>query len=155
MNMRAPIFCIFALLSGLVPLAAQDLHFVGPSTVGKIPIYCEGDGCDAYLPVQGAYVGNQDNTGEKRLNSALGGLAGGLIGEEIAGAPGAIAFGALGAALGWHENNAKRWEKRAQEYDAAWQRGDDTYYNPANRLPNDAHWMYAGPSIELEDIKAK
>ena len=73
-----------------------------------------------------------------------------LIGDEIAGTPGAIAFGALGAFTGYDYVDRERWEADAKAYDQAWQRGDDIYYNPAHRLPlNNAHWLHAGPPVPV------
>jgi len=109
---------------------------------------CEGNGCDAYLPAVGHILRYEDVRGQRRLNSALGGLSGALIGEEIAGAPGALVLGAFGVAAGYHVTNKERWEKEAKAYDEAWRRGDDIVYNPAHRFPNTPHWLMAGPTIK-------
>lgn len=127
--------------------------FMRPSTItANVPLAdltpdwrCEGDGCDAFLPVLDYRRRYEDVSGQKRLNSVLGGVSGAIIGEEIGGAPGAAILGVIGAAAGYHVTNKKRWEKEAKEYEAAYQRGDDIYYNPANRIPNNPQWLTHGP----------
>lgn len=139
--------------------AFDNRDFMRPSTItADVPLTelqpdwrCEGDGCDAFLPVLDYRQRYTDVKGQKRLNSVLGGLSGAIIGEEIGGAPGALVLGAVGAAAGYHVTNKKRWEKEAKEYDAAYQRGDTIVYNPANRLPIQAHWMMAGPERPSQD----
>lgn len=111
-------------------------------------IPCEGNGCDAYLPVASHVLRYEDVKAQKRLNGSLGGLAGILIGEDVAGLPGAIAFGALGAATGWTESNTERWEEDQRAYEAGYLAGTDMFYDPSRRLPLNAHWMQAGPARE-------
>jgi len=126
------------MLAATPALAAQDM-----------PDYarlCEGNACDAFLPALKVPNPYRQAGGKHAAQSALGGLSGALIGDEIAGTPGAIGFGILGAALGYKHDYSKAWEKEAKEYRDAWNRGDDTFYNPAHRLPLEAHWMYAGPA---------
>ena len=106
---------------------------------------CQGDGCDAFLPVLDYRRRYEDVVGQKRLNSVLGGVSGAIIGEELAGAPGAAILGVIGVAAGYRVTNKKRWEKEAKEYEAAYQRGDDIYYNPANRIPDNPQWLTHGP----------
>jgi len=117
---------------------------------------CLGDGCDAYLPIlnkpQNRFV---DYKARHKWGGTLGGVSGALIGEEIAGVPGALVFGAFGAITGYDYIDRERWEADAKAYDEAWQRGDDTYYNPANRFPLEAHWMRAGPAVPLPGKKNK
>lgn len=113
--------------------------------------WCTGDGCDAFLPALGPSGLHRDTTGEKRLNSVLGGLSGALIGDEIAGTPGAAIFGVIGAAAGYQVTDKKRWEEDKRYYDAAYQRGDDIVYNPANRIPLNPHWLMAGPASPVKD----
>lgn len=113
--------------------------------------WCTGDGCDAFLPSLGPRGLHRDYTGEKRLNSVLGGLSGALIGDEIAGAPGAAIFGVIGAAAGYRVTDKKRWEADKRYYEAAHQRGDDLFYNPANRIPLNPHWFEAGPPGPIKD----
>lgn len=119
-----------------------------PAKAQEIPerVACEGDGCDAYLPVAGHVLQYEDVKGEKRLNSALGGLAGGIIGADIAGAPGAIALGALGIAAGYKESNKKRWETEKRVYEKGYLSGADMFYDPSHRIPLTPHWMMAGPA---------
>jgi len=145
---------VFLTVFASAPLWAQETEeaevvvleeVYGPNYVGPD---CEGNACDAYVPVIKHKPAHKDVTGEKRLNSTLGGLAGAIIGEEIAGLPGAIAFGALGAATGYHEANTERWEEQAKEREEAWKHGGDTFYDPSRRFPIEAHWMRAGPSID-------
>lgn len=109
---------------------------------------CEGDGCDAYVPVAGHIVQYKDVKGQKRLNGSLGGLAGAIIGEEVAGAPGAVALGALGVALGFEESNKERWEKQQKLYEEEYLSGVDMFYDPSRRIPHTPHWMLAGPAGE-------
>ncbi len=109
---------------------------------------CEGDGCDAYVPVASHVLQYQDVKAQKRLNGAMGGLAGVLVGEDVAGFPGAIAFGALGAATGWTESNTKRWEEDQKAYEKGYNSGADMFYDPSQRLPLNPHWMQAGPAGE-------
>lgn len=136
------------LSQGAAKPAYSDL--IGPKRYTNL---CEGDGCDAFLPVLKRSDRFTDYRAQKRWGAALGGLSGALIGEEIGGAPGAIALGALGAVTGYNYTDRERWEEDAKAYDAAWQRGDDIYYNPAHRLPLEAHWMHAGPAVPLPDKK--
>lgn len=114
----------------------------------EMAIPCEGNGCDAYVPVVGHIVQYKDIKGQKRLNGALGGLAGAIIGEDVAGAPGAVALGALGVALGFEESNKERWEKQQKLYEEEYQSGADMFYDPSRRLPHTPHWMLAGPAGE-------
>jgi len=147
---------LFVILLSAAPVTAQEL--VSDPTVGpqfepapnfllmpQGPV-CSGDGCDAYLPTLNRSTRFDDTSARRKWGAALGGLSGALIGEDIGGAPGAVALGVFGVFLGHDYIDRDRWEKDATAYGAAWQRGDDTFYNPANRLPLEAHWMHAGPA---------
>ncbi|TNE65217.1 MAG: hypothetical protein EP335_05865 [Alphaproteobacteria bacterium] len=125
------------------PLQAETV--IGPDW--SLPPYCEGDGCDAYLPAVAFSQQYRDRRAERRWDAALGGLSGALIGEEIGGVAGAVGLGALGAALGYHTDRDS-WERQeeARRYDAAWQRGDDIYYNPAHTLPWNPHYFRGAKS---------
>lgn len=115
----------------------------------QLPDYrtmCEGNACDAFLPALQTPNPYRENGSKRAVSSALGGLSGALIGNEIAGTPGAIGFGMLGAVLGYKHDYSEAWEEESKELDAARTRGDDIFYNPAHRLPLEAHWMYAGPA---------
>ncbi len=136
------------------PVPAFDVRdFTRPSIItADVPLEelepdwrCEGNACDAFLPSLDYRKRYENVDGQKRLNSVLGGVAGAVIGEEIAGAPGAIVLGAIGAASGYRVTNKERWEEDAKRYEAAYQRGDDIFYNPANRIPNNPHWLTHGP----------
>ncbi len=105
---------------------------------------CEGTGCDAYLPLLKKQVQFEDRRPAKGWAAALGGASGAIIGEEVAGAPGAVGFGALGAFLGYKAKRDWRAEERAREYDAAWHRGDDLYYNPAHPIPLKPQYLGRG-----------
>ena len=106
---------------------------------------CTGDGCDAFLPVYNHVSRYPEAKGQMRLDTLLGGIAGAIIGEELLGAPGAIAVGAVGAYAGRNMKRDRAYEERILEYRAAWMRGDDISYNPAHRFPAEPHWLYAGP----------
>ncbi|MEX0298394.1 MAG: hypothetical protein AB3N28_04945 [Kordiimonas sp.] len=138
------------------PVLAFDVRdFKRPSIItADVPLEelepdwrCEGNACDAFLPSLDYRKRYENVDGQKGLNSVLGGVAGAVIGEEIAGAPGAIVLGAIGAASGYRVTNKKRWEEEAKRYEAAYQRGDDIFYNPANRIPNNPHWLMHGPGV--------
>jgi len=157
---------VFAILLLAPALAAQEggdrenisdpLQQTPPAFVFPPPLsLCEGDGCDAYLPILNRVTRFEDISAQRKWGAALGGLSGALIGEEVGGAPGAVALGVLGTFLGYNNIDRDRWERDAKSYDAAWQRGDDTYYNPANRLPIEAHWMHAGPARRGGDQQKK
>jgi len=110
------------------------------------PSLCEGDGCDAYLPILKKTVRFENISGQRKWGALLGGLSGAIIGEELGGAPGAVLFGTLGAVTGYDNIDRKRWEADAKAYQAEWQRGGDMFYDPSRRLPLVAHWMLAGPA---------
>ncbi|MCK0069579.1 hypothetical protein [Kordiimonas laminariae] len=103
---------------------------------------CIGDGCDAYLPfiTRGPSL-YPEVKGRKRLNSVLGGVAGAVLGEGIAGAPGAVGLGLLGAGLGYNFEIDRRYEEQYREQRKSWERGDDIYYNPSHPIPQNAHWL--------------
>lgn len=129
---------IACLLLATPALVAQELP--------DYRVLCEGNACDAFLPALQAPNPYREIGGKRAASSALGGLSGALIGNEIAGTPGAVGFGLLGATLGYKHDYSEAWVEETKELDAAWRRGDDTFYNPAHRLPLEAHWMYAGPA---------
>jgi len=138
----------FVALLVTMPLSAQDTK---PETMPNAPInwetqFCEGDGCDAYLPILKKSVRFENTSGRRKWGAVLGGLSGAIIGEEVGGAPGAILFGAFGAAAGYDNIDRERWEANAKSYNQEWQRGGDTFYDPSHRLPLVAHWMLAGPA---------
>jgi len=135
----------------LGPAMGQDTDtVVGPKLSSAL---CEGDGCDAFLPILKNTTRFEDTQGRRKWGATLGGLSGALIGEEIGGTAGAIALGVLGASSGYDYIDRDRWEADAKRYDEAWQRGDDVYYNPAHRLPLKAHWMFAGPAASANQVK--
>ena len=139
---------ITMMLFGSVTAAAQE----GP----KEPDYsklCVGDGCDAYLPfVMRRPSLYPEIKGKKRLNSVLGGVAGAVLGEGIAGAPGAIGLGLLGAGLGYNFEIDREYEERYKEQRKSWERGDDIYYNPVHPIPQNAHWLQRD-GIDKKDKK--
>jgi len=142
----------FAALLITLPVMADEAD--QPVSFSWTANLCEGDGCDAYLPVLKKTVRFEDISGRKKWGAVLGGLSGALIGEDVAGVPGAALLGTLGVAAGYDYIDSERWEADAKVYQQAWQRGDDIYYNPAHRLPLVAHWMYAGPVLP-EGVRQK
>jgi hypothetical protein len=147
-------FIMLAVILASASVQAQETgDFVGPSLTDHLQTYdyqgpaslCEGDACDLYLPVMRKTVRFENTSGRRKWGALLGGLSGALIGDEVAGAPGAVLLGSIGAFAGYENIDRDRWEANARRYDQAWQRGDDISYNPAHPLPLRAHWMYAGP----------
>ena len=143
----------FVTMLAALPLSAQEAK---PAPIKPAPIQyaplswdsklCEGDGCDAYLPILKKFVRFENTVGRRKWGAVLGGLSGAIIGEEVGGAPGAVLLGAFGAVAGYDYIDRERWEADAKAYQAEWQRGGDTYYDPSHRLPLVAHWMLAGPA---------
>ena len=142
----------FAALFVALPLSAQETkQETNPVPTQYAPFnwnatLCEGDGCDAYLPILKKSVRFENISGRRKWGAVLGGLSGAIIGEENGGAPGAVLLGTLGAVSGYDYIDRERWEADAKAYQAEWQRGGDTYYDPSHRLPLVAHWMLAGPA---------
>lgn len=137
----------FILCSSATALAQQSK----PEAVAETPSVviderCEGNACDAYLPALDFVIRYEDVKGQKRLNSVLGGVSGTLIGDEIAGAPGAVILGAFGLAAGHRTYDKGRMEADAKRYEETYLRGDNIFYNPVNRLPDMPHWLMAGPA---------
>ena len=133
---------MLAALIVAAPVTAQEIAPIEGTTWAEN--LCEGDDCDAYLPILKKTVRFENTSGRRKWGAALGGLAGVLIGEEVAGAPGAVLLGAYGAASGYDYIDSKQWEAKAKAYNQEWQRGGDIYYDPSHRLPLKAHWMLAG-----------
>ena len=116
--------------------------------------FCDGNACDLWSPDPKAstdFEKYQTREGSPGWALALGTLSGALIGNEVAGTAGAIGGGVLGAALSQQREERWRTEERARERDEAQRRGDDIFYNPAHRIPLDAHYLHtAGPRRKVK-----
>ncbi len=142
--------CIVVGLVVSTGVFAQEL----PAQPSKYRVICEGSGCDAYVPtLTGRSIDFTDRTANSRVRSVLGGISGALIGEEIAGAPGAVGFGVLGAVLGHKHEITDEYIEYVQEQDKAHTRGDAIFYNPAHQFPIDAQWRHAGSGLYPKPVK--
>ncbi|WP_417463988.1 hypothetical protein [Kordiimonas sp.] len=115
---------------------------------------CDGNACDLLSPAPQASADFQKYQMREQSPGwalALGTLSGALIGNEIADTAGAVGGAALGAALSQQREERWRVEERAKERDEAQRRGDDMFYNPAHRIPVDAHYLHtAGPRRKVK-----
>ncbi len=123
---------LFTGMSASTSLTAHELPKPVP--------YCEGNACDLYLPLAKPTINFKDNRAKKRLSAVLGGLTGAVLGEDIAGVPGAIGFGLLGAVTGYDHEVDDRYLEDYRALRASEERGDDIYFNPVHRLPPNAHY---------------
>ncbi|WP_417461085.1 hypothetical protein [Kordiimonas sp.] len=115
---------------------------------------CDGNACDLLSPdpkASASFEKYQVREQSPAWALALGTLSGALIGNEIADTAGAIGGGVLGAALSQQREERWRVEERAKARDEAQRRGDDIFYNPAHRIPVDAHYLHtAGPPRKVK-----
>lgn len=121
---------------------------------GAQDVPCEGNACDLLKPVPETPANFEQYQVREQSPAwalALGTLSGALIGNEIADTAGAIGGGVLGAVLSQQREERWRVEERARERDEAQRRGDDIFYNPAHRIPLDAHYLHtAGPPRKMK-----